>query len=91
MLGLCLAALLTGQSADVVTSLRLPSPLYREVNPFVPSNTAGFVAVKASLTATLAVTGWRMRKAHPKLAAVLFIAGAASGTLAAVQNTRLKR
>ena len=87
---LCLSAFLAGQSADVVTSLRLPTPLYREVNPLVPSRLVPFVALKAGLTTTLAVAGWKARKQHPKLAIVMFIAGAASGSIAAVHNARLR-
>ena len=87
---LCLAALLTGQTADTVTSLQHRQG-YVEVNPFVPNNTAGFVTLKASLTTTLAVSGWKIRKQHPKLAVMLFLAGATSGTLAAVHNARLRR
>jgi hypothetical protein len=89
MLALCLAALLTGQTADTVTSLRLSGPQWREVNPLVPTHPAGLVALKAGLTTTLAVSGWKMRHQHPRLAAVLFIAGAASGTVGAVHNARL--
>ena len=88
MLGLCLAALLTGQTADTVTSLQHTRG-YVEVNPLVPSHPAGLVVLKASLTTTVAVAGWKMRHTHPKLAAVLFVAGAASGTYAAVHNARL--
>lgn len=90
MLAALLAAFLTGQTADTITSLQHTRG-YVEVNPFVPSHPAGLVALKASLTTTVAVTGWKIRKQHPRIAAVLFIAGAASGTFAAVHNARLGR
>lgn len=85
---LCLSALLAGQSADVVTSLQHTRG-YVERNPFVPSHPAAFVSLKAGLTTTLAVAGWKIRKTRPKTAAVLFLLGAASGSLAAVHNARL--
>ena len=87
---LCLAAFLSGQSADVATSLAHRQG-YREVNPLVPSNTAAFVALKAGLTTSVAIAGWKMRKQHPRLAMLVFVAGAASGTFAAIHNARLRR
>lgn len=83
-----LAAYLAAQSADVATSLRLPAPQYREVNPFVPSRPVPFVALKASVTTAVALYGWRQRKAHPRLAVAMFVAGAASGSIAATLNAR---
>ena len=86
----CLAALLAGQSADVVTSLQHQRG-YVERNPFVPSKPVPFVAVKASLTAMTAVAAWKMRKQHPRLAVIVCLAGAATGAYAAVHNVRLRR
>lgn len=88
---LCLSALLAGQSADVVTSLRLPAGQYREVNPFVPSQPLPFVALKAGLTTVTAVAAWKMRKQHPRLAVLVLVGGAATGCYAAGHNARLER
>lgn len=85
----CLAALLAGQGADIGTGLRLGAG-YREGNPFLPRSLAATAVVKSSLTTTLALAGWRIRKAHPKLAATLFLGGALSGSLGAWHNTRLR-
>ena len=87
----CLAALLSGQTADLVTTARLRAPLYREANPFLPHRFAGIAAVKVSATTALAVSGWRIRKTRPKLAAGLFLAGAVSGTVGAWHNARILR
>ena len=86
---LLLSGFITAQGADVVTSLKLPAPLYREVNPVVPSRPVPFVALKASLTTAIAVAGWKMRHTHPKLAVIVFAAGIASGSIAATMNARI--
>lgn len=90
ILAACLAALLTAQTADVGTGLRLGAG-YREGNPLLPRALTGAAVVKASATTTLVVTGWRIRKAHPRLATSLFLLGAVSGSLGAWHNTRLLR
>jgi len=87
---LCLAALLAGQSSDVGTTLALKHGYY-EVNPLVPSHPVPFVALKASLTTSVAIAGWKIRKTHPKLAVFVFVLGATTGTYAAIHNARLLR
>lgn len=87
----CLVALLAGQAADLATTVRLRPPVYREGNPVLLRSRVGATAVKVSATTALVVTGWRIRKAHPRLAASLFALGAVSGSLGAWHNTRLLR
>lgn len=90
ILSACLAALLSAQSADTATSVALlRRPGYVEANPFLPSSAGGIVGVKAAFTTGAAVYGWRIRKRHPKLAAVVFVAGAAAGTVGAWHNARV--
>jgi hypothetical protein len=86
---LCLSAFLSGQAADVATSLAKRGPSYYEANPLVPSGTVPFVALKAGLTSAVAVAVWRQRKTHPKRAVCIFLLGAAAGFLPAVHNARL--
>lgn len=90
ILAACLAALLAGQGADIGTTLRLKPP-YAEGNPFLARSVPAAVTIKTAATTTLAVTGWRIRKQRPKLAAALFVAGAVSGTVGAWHNARLLR
>jgi len=86
---LCLSALLTGQSADVITSLQHTHG-YHEVNPLLPQRSVPFVLTKAGLTTATAIAGWKLRHDHPKLAVVVFLAGATTGALAAIHNARLR-
>ena len=74
---------------DVATSLQHQRG-YIERNPFVPSQPVPFVALKASLTTATAIAAWKMRKQHPRLAVLVLVAGATTGTYAAVHNARLK-
>lgn len=85
----CLAALLAGQGADILTTTRL-SPVYREGNPLLPHQLGAIIAVKVTATTTLALAGWRIRKQHPKLAIGLFLAGAVSGSVGAWHNAHLR-
>ncbi len=85
----CLAALLTAQTADAVTTARLHYP-QMEGNPFLPRNQTGAVAVKAAATGALVAAGWRIRHQHRTLACVLFAAGAVSGSYGAIHNLRLQ-
>jgi len=88
----CLAALLTGQTLDTVTTVRaVRSGYYIEGNPMLPSGPGGIVAIKATVTTGLVVIGWRMRKQHPGAACVIFLAGAVSGSLGAWHNARVQQ
>lgn len=90
ILAACLAAMLSAQTADTVSTVALlQRPGYYESNPLLPSGAHGIVGVKAAMTTTAAVYGWRIRKRHPKLAAVIFIAGAVGGTVGAWHNARV--
>ncbi len=91
ILAACLAALLTGQAADLATTAKLRALQYREGNPMLPYSFAGILTIKAGATTALAISGWRIRHQHPKLAVGLFLAGAASGTFGAYHNTRIMR
>ncbi len=91
ILAACLAALLTGQAADLATTAKLRAPQYREGNPMLPYSFAGILTIKAGATTALAVSGWRIRHRHPKLAAGLFLAGAVSGTVGAWHNASILR
>ncbi len=82
----CLAALLTGQTADLLTTRHVI-----EGNPFLPHTYATIVAVKASATTALVLAGWHIRHTHRRLAAGLFLAGAVSGSLGAWHNAHLQR
>jgi uncharacterized membrane protein len=86
----CLSALLVGQGADTLSTMRLRAP-YREGNPLVLRSVPVAVTVKVAATTVLAVAGWRMRKTRPTLACGLFLVGAVSGSLGAWHNARLKR
>ena len=89
---LLLAAFLSGQSADLATTVwRLQTPAaYREANPLAPHALPGLLAVKASGTLGLARLGWHLQHTqHSRLAALVYLSGAALGTLAAVHNARL--
>lgn len=89
-MGILLAALLTAQTADAATTVHLLNrPGYHEANRLLPSTPSGIVAVKASMTSATAVTAWKIRKAHPKMAVLLFTVSAASGSVAAWHNARL--
>jgi uncharacterized membrane protein YfcA len=89
-LAACLAALLAGQTADTITTVRmLRTGEYREINPLLPPGPVGIVSVKAAMTTTAAVYGWKLRKTRPKLAALIFISGAVGGTVGAWHNMRV--
>lgn len=83
-----LAAFLTAQTADTGSTLRLMSHGYAEGNPFMPSSPAGIVAVKATVMTGVSVYAWKIRKRHPKLAALLLVVGCASGSFGAAMNAR---
>lgn len=83
----CLAALLVAQGADIGTGLRLGHG-YREGNPLLPHSLTGAAVVKTSATGALAISGWRIRHQHPKLAVGLFLAGAVSGSVGAWHNAQ---
>ena len=87
---MCLAALLAGQSADIGTGLRLGAS-YHEGNPFLTHSFVGSAVIKGSATTALAISGWRIRHRHPKLACGLFLAGAVAGSVGAWHNAHLKR
>ncbi len=92
ILAACLTALLAGQTADTVTTVRaVRSGLFAEGNPILPSGPVGIVTIKATVTTGLVVIGWRMRKTKPKAAAVIFLVGAVSGSLGAWHNARVWR
>jgi hypothetical protein len=92
ILAACLSALLAGQTVDIVSTVRLlQRPGYAEGNPLLPSHPVGIVAVKAAVTTGLVGIGWSMRKRHPKAAALVFVAGAVSGSLGAWHNARVER
>ena len=88
---LCLAALLSGQAADTVSTARLLShPGYHEANPLMPSSVGGIVAVKSVVAGGTFTAAWAIRKQHPRWAVALCLIGAASGTFGAVHNAQVR-
>lgn len=86
---LMLSALLTAQTADTVSTVRLlQRPGFSEANPFLPSKPSGIVAVKVGMTTGVVFAGWKIRKTHPKVAVLLYAIGAVSGSVGAISNAR---
>jgi uncharacterized membrane protein YfcA len=88
---LALAALLTAQAADTVSTVRLlHTPGHAEGNPLLPSSSGGIMAAKVSITSAVAGTAWHIRKQHPKTALLLCVVGAVSGSIGAAHNARVR-
>ncbi len=91
ILALCLAALVSGQTVDTLSTARLlRQPGYHEANPLMPSTLGGIVAVKAAVTGAVVLTAWTLRRRHPRWAVALCLIGAASGTFSAVHNAQVR-
>lgn len=92
MFTILLAAFLSAQTADTALTLHQRARGgYREANPLLTNHTAGIVLTKAAITTAGAVTAWKWRKSHPKVARLILLVGTASATAATVYNARHPR
>lgn len=92
MLPFLLAAFLAAQSADTALTLHQRARYgYVERNPILTNHTAGIVLTKAAITTVGAVTAWKWRKTHPKVARAILLIGTASATAATIYNARRKQ
>jgi hypothetical protein len=93
MLGFLLAAFLTGQSADLATTLHaLHRSGFAEGNPALARlGTRGLVLVKGGYTAGVTVWALRARTRHPRVVGAALAIGASIGVAATIHNVRVLR
>lgn len=92
MIGVLLAAFLSTQTADTALTLHNRARYgHVERNPLLTNHTAGIVLTKAAITTAGAVTAWKWRKTHPKVARLILLVGTASATAATVYNARRQK
>lgn len=89
MLPYLLAAFLASQTADTALTLHQRARYgYVERNPILTNSTAGIVLVKSAIVTAGAVTAWKWRTSHPKIAKLILIVGTVSATAATIHNAR---
>lgn len=87
-----LVSFLSAQAADTALTLHQRARYgYVERNPILTNHTTGIVLTKAAITTAGAVTAWKWRKSHPRVAKAILIIGTASATAATIYNARQYR
>lgn len=83
-----IAAMVAAQSSDLFTTCYgLSTGRFREGNPIFGS-CAGASAVKAGTTGFAVWSYLKLRRKHPKMARVVFVATVAAGAIPAILNAR---